>query len=224
MWWLLSGHHWSSIAITSSVYFALLSTHTTCCLARWHFNFLCKDKQQFQHKVSLNCRCAVQWHLVLKLLFIVVSDLKKHFTTVSNCFIIIILYQLMWYFINSKSSKLNNLNFHPLEVVARYPTTTSGWKSLSLRPTIWKSLMFKHSFYFEYQWFNLLLGHINPWSTELFNLNFQSLEVVSRYRDTQLRVTENLCYLWRLSANISAFQNWRHILLWTAPYQGSYRG
>ena len=29
-------------------------------------------------------------------------------------------------------------------------------------------------------------------STELFNLNFQSLEVVSRYRDPQLQVTENL--------------------------------
>ena len=36
---------------------------------------------------------------------------------------------------------------------------------------------------------------INPLNTELFNLNFQSLEVVSRYRDTQLQVTENLCYL-----------------------------
>ena len=28
-------------------------------------------------------------------------------------------------------------------------------------------------------------------STELFNLNFQSLEVVSRYRDPRLQVTEN---------------------------------
>ena len=28
-----------------------------------------------------------------------------------------------------------------------------------------------------------------------FNLNFLSLEVVSRYRDTQLQVTEKLCYL-----------------------------
>ena len=26
----------------------------------------------------------------------------------------------------------------------------------------------------------------NPYRTEIFNLNFQSLEVVSRYRDTQL--------------------------------------
>ena len=36
---------------------------------------------------------------------------------------------------------------------------------------------------------------VNPWSTVLFNLNFQPLEVVSRYRDThdtQLQVTENL--------------------------------
>ena len=35
--------------------------------------------------------------------------------------------------------------------------------------------------------------HVNPWSTEIFNLNFKSLEVVSRYRDPQLQVTENLC-------------------------------
>ena len=32
-------------------------------------------------------------------------------------------------------------------------------------------------------------------TSELFNSNFQSLEVVSRYRDTQLQVTENLCDL-----------------------------
>ena len=44
---------------------------------------------------------------------------------------------------------------------------------------------------------------INPYITELFNLNFQSLEVVSRYRDPQIKVTENLCYLWndRIGAN-----------------------
>ena len=32
---------------------------------------------------------------------------------------------------------------------------------------------------------------LNPYSTELFNLNFRSLEAVSRYRDPQLQVTEN---------------------------------
>ena len=47
--------------------------------------------------------------------------------------------------------------------------------------------------------------HNNLKSTGLFNLNFQSLEVVSRYRDTQLQVTENLCYLWNLSLNIYQF-------------------
>ena len=35
----------------------------------------------------------------------------------------------------------------------------------------------------------------NLQSTDPFDLNFQSLEVVSRYRDTQLQVTENLCDL-----------------------------
>ena len=39
-------------------------------------------------------------------------------------------------------------------------------------------------------------------STELRNLNFQPLEVVSRYRDPQLQVTENLCDLRNLGANI----------------------
>ena len=43
---------------------------------------------------------------------------------------------------------------------------------------------------------------LNPWSTELRNLNFQSLEVVFRYRDPQLQVTENLCYLRNLNPNI----------------------
>ena len=36
----------------------------------------------------------------------------------------------------------------------------------------------------------------------MFNLNFQSLEVVSRYRDPQLQVTENLCDLRNLGPNI----------------------
>ena len=44
--------------------------------------------------------------------------------------------------------------------------------------------------------------HINPLNTDLFNLNFQSLEVVSRYRDTQLLVTENLLLVKNLSPNI----------------------
>ena len=35
---------------------------------------------------------------------------------------------------------------------------------------------------------------VNPWSTEIFNSNFQSLEVVSRYRDPQLQVTEFFCF------------------------------
>ena len=34
------------------------------------------------------------------------------------------------------------------------------------------------------------------------NLNCQSLEVVSRYRDPQLQVTENLCSLWNSRPNI----------------------
>ena len=49
----------------------------------------------------------------------------------------------------------------------------------------------------------------------LFNLNFQPLEVVSRYRETQLQVTANLCDLRNLSRNIS---DRKHILLLTTGY------
>ena len=49
---------------------------------------------------------------------------------------------------------------------------------------------------------NGIYSIINPWSTDLFNLNFQSLEVVSRYRYTQLQVTENLGDLSNLGPNI----------------------
>ena len=43
---------------------------------------------------------------------------------------------------------------------------------------------------------------LTPWNTELRNLNFHPLKVVSRYRDPQLQVAENLCYLRNLSPNI----------------------
>ena len=46
---------------------------------------------------------------------------------------------------------------------------------------------------------------LSPWSTEIFNLNFQSLEFVSRYRDTQLQVTEKLSDLQNLSPNMYQF-------------------
>ena len=54
---------------------------------------------------------------------------------------------------------------------------------------------------------------INPYNTELFILNFQSPEVVSRHRDPQLQVTENLCSSRNLSPNIYQFQDLRHILI-----------
>ena len=44
-------------------------------------------------------------------------------------------------------------------------------------------------------WWNM----INPLTAELFNLNFHPLEVVSRWRDPQLQVSENYSHLtnWR---------------------------
>ena len=51
-----------------------------------------------------------------------------------------------------------------------------------------------------------LLGNknlnINPYPAKLIYLNFQSLEVVSRYCDPQLQVAENYWYLLNLSTNI----------------------
>ena len=41
----------------------------------------------------------------------------------------------------------------------------------------------------------LYLSLINPYPAKLNNLNFQPLEFVSRYRDPQLQVAENYCYL-----------------------------
>ena len=43
---------------------------------------------------------------------------------------------------------------------------------------------------------------LNLYPAQLIYLNFQPLEVVSRYRDPQLQVTENYLYLFNLSTNI----------------------
>ena len=41
-------------------------------------------------------------------------------------------------------------------------------------------------------------ANINPYPAKLINLNFQPLEVVSRYRDPQPQVVENYSYLFNL--------------------------
>ena len=56
-------------------------------------------------------------------------------------------------------------------------------------------LMVKHLCHSQYLRFNPLI-------TELFNYNIYRLKAVSRYRDTQLQVTENLCDLWNFGPNI----------------------
>ena len=45
-------------------------------------------------------------------------------------------------------------------------------------------------------------NHVNPHPAEVIYLNFQPLEVVSRYRDPQLQVAENYKYLINLNSNI----------------------
>ena len=48
-----------------------------------------------------------------------------------------------------------------------------------------------------------LLGSvINPYPAEIIYLNFQPLEVVSRYRDPQPQVVENYSYMFNLRASI----------------------
>ena len=45
----------------------------------------------------------------------------------------------------------------------------------------------------------------NPYPAKLVYLNFQPLEVVSRYRDPQPQVVENYSYLFNLRPNIYKF-------------------
>ena len=44
--------------------------------------------------------------------------------------------------------------------------------------------------------------NITPYPAKLIYLNFQPLEVVSRYRDPQLQVVENYTYLFNLRPNM----------------------
>ena len=44
--------------------------------------------------------------------------------------------------------------------------------------------------------------YINPLTAKLFNLNFHPLEVVSRWRDTQLQVSENYSDLTKLRSTV----------------------
>ena len=55
----------------------------------------------------------------------------------------------------------------------------------------------------------------------LKKLSFHPLKIVSRYRDPQLQVTENLCYLKFKSQHISVFQDWKHIRFLSVNYTGA---
>ena len=54
--------------------------------------------------------------------------------------------------------------------------------------------------------FPMEMTDINPYPAKLNYLNFQTLEVVSRYRDPQLQVVENYSYLFNLRRNI--YKSW----------------
>ena len=63
-----------------------------------------------------------------------------------------------------------------------------------------------------------------PQSTEQRNLNFQPLEVVSRYCDPQLQVTENLCYKFvkfkyqQILKEHFTFNNWLYRCLYVMSF------
>ena len=46
------------------------------------------------------------------------------------------------------------------------------------------------------------IKYVNPYPAKLIYLNFQPLEVVSRWRDTQPQVVENYSYLFNLRPNV----------------------
>ena len=62
---------------------------------------------------------------------------------------------------------------------------------------------------------------VNPWRSELYNSNFHPLEVVSRYRDPKLQVSENFwdCKIWVTSYNNSV-SNVRYSSLLKTRYMG----
>ena len=59
---------------------------------------------------------------------------------------------------------------------------------------------------------NIMSACINPLTAKLFNLNFHPLEVVSRWRDPQLQVSEKYSDLTKCRSNIA---DWCHILSFT---------
>ena len=51
---------------------------------------------------------------------------------------------------------------------------------------------------------------VNPWSTEIFNSNFHSLEVVDRGSETQLQVNEFFCFFAKFMS--------QHTCIWKAYF------
>ena len=55
----------------------------------------------------------------------------------------------------------------------------------------------------------------DPLIAKLFKMNFHPLEVVSRWRDPQLQVSENYSDLTKWRTSVSNIADWCHILSWT---------
>ena len=63
--------------------------------------------------------------------------------------------------------------------------------------------------------------HLNPLTAKLFNLNFHPPEVVSRWRDPQLQVSENYSDLTSGGQLFSNIADWCHILSLTCLKGGT---
>ena len=103
-----------------------------------------------------------------------------------------------------RPERVNYRSFNPFSAGIDFYSQSPHWKSeIFIRKTLVS--------WFTYKYFSTLRA--NPFIAKLFNLNFHSLEVVSRWRDPQLPSEWKLYRFDKMAVN--CFQNladWCHIL------------
>ena len=105
------------------------------------------------------------------------------------------LLMVLWWSLVLRSAHLNlNVNITWQESCVCYRATGRGFP-LVVKKKVW-----------------LPQSSFNPLTAKLFNLNFHSLEVVSRWRDSQLQVSENYSDLTNGGQLFSNIAGWCHIL------------
>ena len=80
---------------------------------------------------------------------------------------------------------------------------TQHWTNVNLTSGVYSTGQVRDLQCYNHTWFHMCLNVLffNPLTAKLFNLNFHQPEVVSRWRDPQLQVSENYSDLtnWRLT-------------------------